>query len=295
MIRYDVTEQGLRDTIDAKDDKWLQEARTATDQLKADHAYSECGPKWSRIKPVYANIQHNKCGFCERLLPSVEIGSGEQHVEHFRPKGQALAWPSAASDLSYEYETGQALDGGYYWLAYEPLNYLTACYTCNVHRKRDYYPIMADRGPQHGTVRELLKKEKPFLIYPLTDVDIDPEEVLCFEGVVPAYRSKAWQRRRRADIIIDFFALDIRDELVIERYAVIDRMYDKLRLRQIGDADEQLEAQEEIDDMIADNAPHANCARSFLRVYEEDPHKAHDYRKAGRQLKKEHEKLAEDS
>ncbi len=288
MIRYSITERELKQSIRDTDADWLEEAKTATRTLKSAKGYSEIGPEWSLIKSVYMEAQHNKCGFCERLLPPVEHGRIEHDVEHFRPKNRIAKWPPHfQSDLHYDFDTGDADPKGYYWLAYEPLNYLTACKTCNSNRKRDYFPIKNQRGSTHGSVRSLLREEKPFLVYPLTSIDDDPENLIGFNGIVPIAKGTRGHRRRRAEVIIDFFGLDHREELIRERFAVIDRLLNHLDNRENGDARKREKAKRRIEEMTADDAPHANCARSYLRLFEQNPRLAYDYYDQGENILEE--------
>ena len=65
-------------------------------------------------------------------------GRREYDLEHFRPKREVTRWPTTASGFQYEFETGEGAAGGYPWLAYDCLNYLVSCKTCNQDNKRTY-------------------------------------------------------------------------------------------------------------------------------------------------------------
>ena len=264
---------------------WLDHAGEAAVTLKTNQKYSEIGPSWSKIKPVFMALQHNKCAYCERKLPPAEFGRVETDVEHFRPKNRVQTWPPASRpDLDYAYSLGDADDNGYYWLAYEPLNYLTACKTCNSNRKRDYFPISKARGPVHATARELLEQEKPYLIYPLTTMDDDPEDVIGFNGIVPYVKANRGHRRARGRVIIDFFELAIRDDLVRERFLILDNLLNNLKILENGNAQERERAQRRVDERIADDAEHANCARSFVRLFRRDARRAYDLYEAAEDI-----------
>lgn len=285
MIRYAVTERRLRHLIKERKSNWLDKAEQATTRLKAAGAFSDIGPEWGNIKPVYMDLQHNKCGFCERLLPPEEFGRGEHDVEHFRPKRQAVKWPPRSrTDLNYSFATGAAYPNGYYWLAYDPLNYLTACKTYNSNRKRDYFPIAGVRGLAHAAARELLQQEKPFLIYPLGSIDQKPEELIGFVGILPVPKASRGHRKNRAEITIDFFSLDLREELLRQRFGVIARLIGHLENRESSNAQRRQRANRRIDEIIADDAEHANCARSYLDLFEEDPQLAYDCYSQGERI-----------
>src|SRR5262249_1945903 len=139
--------------------------------------------EWSDIKPAYIDLQFSKCGFCEKPLE----GKIEQDVEHFRPKGAVVAWPVPKA-LAAEIEAAgfpvtqpKAGTKGYKSLAYPPLNYVTACKTCNSIRKKNYFPI-AGRRRLGGRDPAALGDEQPYLMYPLSDIDVDPEDLIEFSA-----------------------------------------------------------------------------------------------------------------
>ena len=117
MIGYRVDRQELRRRIREHDPDWLAQAESGEE------------PEWSRVKDVFVNIQHFKCGYCEHPMPRPQRrvgaaaagqtwgGRREYDLEHFRPKRQVKRWPTATSGLAYEFETGEDMNGGYPWLA----------------------------------------------------------------------------------------------------------------------------------------------------------------------------------
>jgi len=86
-------------------------------------------------------IVGNKCWYSE-----VHLEGADPNVDHFRPKGRVR---EVDSDLKH---TGAAWDG-YWWLAFEPLNYRLASMHSNQRRtdedteggKWDYFPIRGAR------------------------------------------------------------------------------------------------------------------------------------------------------
>src|SRR5262249_31446914 len=224
MIRYEITEAALIDRIDRKVPTWLTRTRRRTSTFRKNKRYSEKKGIWGEIKAVYMQIQHNKCAYCERVLEGPPYGLIEHDVEHFRPKSGVEAWPNAAitadRQIDYDFSTGDEWDAGYYLLAYHPLNYTTACKSCNTPLKLNYFPIAGNRGPQAENPSDLAA-EQPFLLYPIGTFDDDPEEILTFEGVVPKPVKMSGHRRRRAVVTIDFFELDTREELIRGRSEVI--------------------------------------------------------------------------
>ena len=160
------------------------------------------------------SLQYDKCIYCERQLASLDHGGCIEHdLEHFRPKGEVLAWPPAKwqkdRHIAFEFPLGHAYPSGYYWLAYQVMNYAAACKKCNTPLKLNYFPVAGRRGPRAAHPRGL-RAEQPYLIYPLGDWDTNPEELLGFLGIVPVPRKKSGFGRQRAEVTIKFFELSPR-------------------------------------------------------------------------------------
>jgi hypothetical protein len=103
--------------------------------------------RWSKLKEHLADLFDSKCAYCEAKFTPVSFGD----VEHYRPKG------SVSEDPNHK---------GYYWLAYNPANYLPACQLCNEPAKKDHFPI---KGVRAYSERDSLDAEDPLLINPYTD------------------------------------------------------------------------------------------------------------------------------
>ncbi len=158
-------------------DKLINEGAKATEKLKQLYevdaqAYQSGTKKFSFDKKIYGHktvkkalkaAQHDKCCFCER---KTEVGD----VEHFRGKG------------GYQQDETEALQfPGYFWLAYEWLNLLFSCETCNRAYKRNFFPL------ENPTKRALshaddLTLERPLIVNPCTD---NPEDFIEFYGYFP--------------------------------------------------------------------------------------------------------------
>ena len=174
MIGYRVGPQELRRRIREHDPNWLAQAESGEE------------PEWSRVKDVFVNIQHFKCGYYEHPMPRPQRrvgaaaagqtwgGRREYDLEHFRPQRQVKRWPTATSGLAYEFETGEDMDGGYPWLAHDCLNYLVSCKTCNQDNKKTCFPVSGPRGTNPNSVRQLNQSERPFLVNPVGTSDVPP-------------------------------------------------------------------------------------------------------------------------
>jgi hypothetical protein len=279
MIRYPISRKGLEALITAEKGDWLVRAQERTDQFRAIGRYEEKSSIWSEVKVVYMRLQGNsKCAYCERKLEAIDLGKAEQDVEHFRPKGSVNAWkvPPEMKDRGIPF--AQPPDkGGYFLLPYHLGNYSAACKPCNSALKKDYFPI-AGKHDLTGEDPKKLKKEKPYLIYPIGDSDNDPEDLIRFHGTSPQPAFASGHKRHRALVTIEFFKLDDpnkRKNLIRERVMVILLMHSYLeKLKAPATTTEKALAKTIVDRTTHPNAPHTNCARSFRLLFEKDPDEA---------------------
>jgi 5-methylcytosine-specific restriction endonuclease McrA len=273
MIRYPAADLAtLEAAVDAAAPTWRARANQRTAANRAAGQFINRSSIWSEVKPVFMRLQHRKCAYCERPLAGELAGLIEQDVEHFRPKSSVRAWPLAGQP-PYSFSTGAAYPSGYYWLAYALDNYAAACKPCNSARKSDYFPIAAnDRGAFDTAPPRLNAIEAPLLIYPLGPSDEDPENIIVFEGIVAVPVHANGRLNQRAVVTIDFFALNDREELWSERFRVIREVWTHYdRTQDHPDPDERTAAEETLRELTREDAPHASCARSFMRQIEADP------------------------
>jgi hypothetical protein len=151
VIRYAKAPAQIRAAIVALDADWFTDADDVLAALPSTPKSSDFKPLWGKIKRIYIELQHSKCGFCEKPLE----GNIEQDVEHFRPKTEVRHWDVPARLATLEVVVRQPADGssepGYTQLAYSPFNYLMACKTCNTTLKKNFFPI--EGAAIHGRVR----------------------------------------------------------------------------------------------------------------------------------------------
>ena len=281
MIRYPVTRRELRRRVSAHDPNWLAKAATRTQRFINQGKFNERSHIWSDIKVVFMHLQHNKCVFCERALAGERFGRGEHDLEHCRPKSSVKAWPtrkiSRERNINYTFGTGAASPTGYYWLAYDIQNYAAACKPCNSALKSNYFPIADNRGGATATVRQLNQREKPFVIFPIGSVDDDPERLISFDGITAVPKMTRGRGRRRAQVTIDFFELNRREDLwrgrfraIRELWAQFERRKSAVNLRSRQDANQM------INELTSSDSPHASCARNFLDLCKRNPDEAWD-------------------
>ncbi|MBU1306571.1 MAG: hypothetical protein KKF33_13765 [Alphaproteobacteria bacterium] len=272
MIRYASTKESIEQAVDDVNDTWRTRATKHTRKLLDDEKYSEGGPKWSDIKSAFMSLQYHKCIFCECPEFERQRGTYNLDVEHFRPKNAVEPWPKANAPKQYPFATG-GVAGAYYWLAFDPCNYAASCKECNSRYKSNFFPIAGVRGLA-GVEASNLQAEGPFLCFPLGDWDEDPELLIDFDGLIARPASADPARRRRAEVIIDFFALNEREALQIERALFITLFAPSLTASVTGIATPKQRA-------IAAKvhtpaAPHANCLRSFERAMIANPRRGRE-------------------
>lgn len=279
MIRYYIEESELRRKIDEEDKNWS--ARTKKIDARCKKAKKFVGQSdWSSIKPVYFRLQHEKCCYCERALESEPFGLGEQDVEHFRPKSAVKDWLDESSRTALELLPKEAInqtsENGYFRLAYHPLNYAASCKPCNSAIKSNYFPTLGARriNEEHPNT---LRDEVPLLIYPIGDVDEDdPEKLITFRGIVAMAGAPKSDRIRhlRGKATVMFFHLnrgDGRENLARERARVIDQIMGNLRTMNYSKSASVIATcRKTVQAAVNESAPHASCARNFLRLFDAD-------------------------
>ncbi len=272
MIRYLITEVELEARIDMYSPGWKGRAASRAAIIRKLRRYEEATGIWGEIKSVYMELQHDKCAYCERKLEGEPYGRIEHDLEHFRPKSSVTKWPSG----KYKFSTGDGWSEGYYLLAYSIFNYATSCKVCNSTLKRDYFPIYGNRGPQSDHPRVLLS-ERPLLIYPLGDLDDDPQDLIAFVGIIPIARTKSGYKSYRGRVTVDFFALERREHLREERARQLQGLWIALELADsTTDPTTRADALNAIDWLQSRSSPHSSCVQSFHALYKADPSSAHE-------------------
>jgi hypothetical protein len=277
VIRHPVSPDELRALIEAEAPGWLADAAKRTERFRRLGRYEEASSSWSLIKAVFMRLQHEKCAYCERRLASGDFGGAIEHdIEHYRPKNDVPTWPSEKMaherKITYRFATGEAFPRGYYLLAYHVFNYATACKKCNSPLKASYFPIAGERI--QGDDPAGLRHERPFLLYPVGDLDEDPEEILTFLGINPVPKLKRGPRWRRARVTIDFFELDQREELLRERAEKLVNLFVALEMLRDGNEANRDLAARVIEKVTSTASAHASCARAFRSLYQENRNRA---------------------
>jgi hypothetical protein len=284
MIRYAATLDNtpvtlalLKQKISALKPNWFDRTKTVTAGLSAKPKSSDFTGLWSEVKDVYIELQHSKCVFCEQPLEARIT----QDVEHFRPKAGVSHWDAPQDLIAKGLKVAQPADGsdelGYRFLAYHPFNYAASCKVCNSIFKGNLFPVAKKRKteakkPPTGAA------ENPYLIYPLGGDADDPEQLITFSGCVPQPAKAAGHDRFRAQVTINVFKLDDASERRVfyeGRARAISEMF--LNLDAIDnrtDAAIVNAAKKNVQRMLRDRQPFANCVRCFYRLYQSSPAEA---------------------
>lgn len=282
MIQYPISRQQLEQLIEIERPGWIERARNRTNNFSDLGYYHESSSIWSEVKVVYMRLQHGKCAYCERQLESEEYGRIEHDLEHFRPKKKAKSWKltralKQAGVVLTAPISGTA-DPGYHLLAYNPLNYCTSCKSCNSRLKSSYFPIEGIRS-SGGADPLQLNSEKPLLVNPVGDFDNDPASLISFHGLFPMASGNSDYKRHRGLVSIAFFHLDDRRRkyLFRERANIIVSLHSFLKLADRAVNPEEKSVYEELVNITTrPSAPHTNCARCFLKLYNQDKDEAYE-------------------
>jgi hypothetical protein len=110
----------------------------------------------------------------------------------------------------------------------------------------------------------------PFLIYPIGELDEDPEEILTFEGLNPVPSVKEGHQNLRATVTIKFFDLDLRSDLAKARAELISHLAFALESRERPEKEMRDSAENAVKFLLSSASGHTNCARAFLSLYKSD-------------------------
>lgn len=116
---------------------------------------------WNELKAHLMALSYNKCWYTESINAAAHC-----HVDHFRPKKEVV-------------DEDGVTTSGYWWLAFDWLNYRFAGPSPNI-RKKSYFHVVANRAHDYGDVCE---NEDILFLDPI-DIN-DPDELAYTnEGLV---------------------------------------------------------------------------------------------------------------
>lgn len=136
--------------------EWLDKAKKVENELilaktlVEKHQIIDKNEKlWRELKDHLRDIRNSKCWYSESINDGAHC-----HVDHFRPKKEALD------------ELGED-KGGYWWLAFQWLNYRYAGPAPNI-RKKSHFPVFKNKANNYG---DSTNKEEILLLDPIVLTD----------------------------------------------------------------------------------------------------------------------------
>ena len=255
--------------------QWIAKAKKRTQKYKTAGKVTDSKHIWSEIKEVFMDLQGNKCAFCETELEGKAVGKGDHDIEHFRPKNRITKWTSWTpefEDLNIGITIPNKSSSGYHLLTYNLDNYSIACGPCNQNIKRDRFPVKGDYNLSMENPLTESEEEIPLLLFPIGDNAQNCEDLIHFEGPVPVSSKASGLDYEKAITTIEFFKLnrpDERGKLFKERCDQILLLDILLRNENNSSVNENI-----ISNMLSDQYKHANCCRSYYKLYNEEPEKS---------------------
>jgi len=132
-----------------------QQLLNATDAASRNYIIDHNENLWNELKTYLAALSSNKCWYTESINAAAHC-----HVDHFRPKKEVID------------ENGTRTEG-YWWLAFDWLNYRFSGPAPNV-RKKSYFHVVANKALRYGDVCE---NEDILFLDP---IDINDPDQLAF-------------------------------------------------------------------------------------------------------------------
>lgn len=140
-----------------KADAVTTELLAETDPVKQKAIIKKNQKLWGKLKDHLAALSNEKCWYTES-----KNAGGYCDVDHFRPKSEAID------------EHGHD-QGGYYWLAFDWMNYRYSSPAANK-KKNSYFQVVKDKAMKYG---DNLKKEQHLYLDPVNFTDPD---LLAFDN-----------------------------------------------------------------------------------------------------------------
>lgn len=292
MIRIEISDEALLAAIEKAKPGWLRRARDRRDAVLAAGRIAESDAIWSEIKEVFILLQAHKCIYCERPMPKTDSESADKvavdyDMEHYRPKSRVTAWPTQETIQrrpgvgSYQGSVRAGSAEGYLRLAFEPSNYMVACKVCNSSYKADRFPIAGTPDTISTDIAALDSIERPLLLFPFGERGVEPRAYFRFLGtmVYPrALRTTARTRRAvgaykqlQAQVTVDFFELDTREDLIELRCYLIQALWPQLENLSSLDEVERTLARDFVRAVrLQQRFPQMAWGRAFIALYRKD-------------------------
>jgi hypothetical protein len=200
-------------------------------------------------------------------------------IEHFRPKAKVAVWKPpqefVTAGVRPSPPAGPKGDPGYRDLAYHPWNYAASCKVCNSVLKRNYFPILGTRQSTATDPRNM-KDEQALFIYPIGNLDDDPESLIRFDGMHPEPSAPAGTREYlRAIVTIEVFQLNdavSRKELFRSRALLLRALCQELLTKSdpASTPAQKTEAERWTAIYLDRTSPHTNCLKCMKQAFDRD-------------------------
>lgn len=242
--------------------------RTAYFKLKREATWGS-----TSLLAALKTVVGNKCWYSE-----IDLGGADPNVDHFRPKGRVVEIDNEMSKIGQESE-------GYWWLAFEPLNFRLSSQHANQRRvdeqtdggKADFFPVLGERAKVGTPYMQIFENVLPLDPCSASDVSLmwfDPDGKPCY---FPKKKQPNKNDELRIKATIWLYHLDKHDTAT-PRAKAVDEVKRKLRqadnyyqlwqstnpcLRSKASFDREIE---EIARLIADAAEFAGAKRCAVRT-----------------------------
>lgn len=292
MIRIEVADSDLVEAIETKKKGWLKNAEKKLTAARKAGKIGDQDGIWSEIKEIFILLQEFKCIYCEFPMPNVESTSAvkvgvDYDVEHYRPKNRVTPWPTLdviarrPAVEAYQASVASGAPAGYLRLAFDPFNYVVSCKVCNSSCKADRFPIHAKPNTRATKRGSLDSTEKPLLLFPFGQDGDDPDAYLSFDGPTIGRRAGTGYEGLRSQVVVDFFELDTREDLLEGRCMLIQLLWPQLECRLSGDPEEKSSAEAFLKVIEEGHRfPHTACGRAFIELHAHDRSRAMTWYKA---------------
>jgi hypothetical protein len=262
---------------------WLEQSRAASEAIeqcadresRGEYLSGSGSEVWrdARLKECLAKLSHYKCWYCETPIIRDDLV-----VDHYRPKGKIFEEPEE--------------DEGYWWLAFDAINFRLACKYCNELRndvigktrggKGTHFPLL--EGSVRATAEDRdLSNEFPVILDPLRAVDVgyliflsdsqawpkfDPEvNLVAFkrakDTIVILHLNQARLRKGRGQVCNQVAEAIDRCDIAYRRYLRRSAAHDEAATAEAREA--YADAIQRLDDFLKDSSSYAAAARSVLR------------------------------
>ncbi len=221
MIHLDFTPPNTQEW-----NNWVQDCTDITTLLVESHEIGNpmaITNLYQAQKQIFDEIPfYEKCAYCE----SKNSLNSPTYVEHYRPKGRVRDLHNTIVYVP-DANGNQTPHPGYYWLAYNWVNLLPTCWTCNTWHndekagqmigKGDRFPVSNEHAYQVGDE----VNEVTLLINPVAE---DPDMFLYIDDLGKIYEKNDSEKGK---VTIEVFGLNNRESLLNAR----KKEYNSVRLK----------------------------------------------------------------